>query len=529
MNIKAYSGDSSTKVPQNPQNPKNGDVAEIIEKVNETFSNLIYKNLPEFFKQTIDRVKPPKGRMKAEVKHIYTCTADIVMLGVLGVLSSALPNLRFMYRKDWYYACLMIIIGAASGGGKGILESVFHIADHIHEYYRNMYKDALEKYKEQQERLRKMTDKQRREFGEELLEKPLHLFFRLAGDSTYAAFLTMLERMKGWGFMGETELDVIVQAFLSEMGNYSVLLRKLFKHESHSYKRKGDDEYVEIPRPAFATVGSGTLDQVDAFITSVKNGLFSRFIYYFCHFKAEWLDSTDDCETEIDNATFFNKMGKDVLRLYLRLNALTEPLRFHFTKQQYKKINDTFHTQYDNYTELDGDDIHGVVVRMPQITMRIAMVLSMSRLLTMTDEEMDKALSQKLECSNTDFNTAMTIALTLLRHSSWYFEYRMNIDAAKNVLQEDVPVDLGREDANAAIESLPKNKNLTSREIIDSLIGAGVPESTAKKTIERCIKGNYLKRISHGIYRRTTFEEFLIGCETAKKMKKAKKKVNAKK
>lgn len=515
--------------PQVPQNPQYGDVDVITEKTNDTFSDLIRKNLPEFFKNVYECVKPPKGRLKAELKHIYTCMADIVILGVLGVLSSALPNLRFMYRRVWYDACLMIIIGAQSGGGKGILESVFHLADHIHEYYRNIYNDLLAKFKEQQNLLRRMTDKQRREFDEELLEKPLHLFFRLAGDSTYAAFLAMLQRMSGYGFMGETELDVINQAFSSDMGNYSVLLRKNFEHEGHQYKRKGDDEYAEIPRPAFATVGSGTPDQIDTFISSVQNGLFSRFIYYFCHYKPGWIDAVDDGDTEIDNVTFFRSLGEDVHRLYLRLKALTEPLHFNFTKQQRKKLNDTYHTQYDNYTELDGDDIHGVLIRMPQITMRIAMVLTMSRLLTMTDEEMDKALSGKLECSNTDFNTALTIALTLLRHSSWYFEYRMNINAAENLLQEEVHIDLGREDANTAIESLPKNRNLTSRDIVDRLIATGVPESTAKKTIARCIKGNYLKKVSHGIYRRTTFEEFLIGCETAKKIKKAKKKLNGKK
>ncbi|HAH23070.1 MAG TPA: DNA primase, partial [Prolixibacteraceae bacterium] len=83
----------------------------------------------------------------------------------------------------------------------------------------------------------------------------------------------------------ETEGDTLAQAFKSDYGNYSDGFRKAFHHETISYYRRTDREFVEIDNPCLSTVLSSTPKQVAILIPNAENGMLSRFIFYHMNIK----------------------------------------------------------------------------------------------------------------------------------------------------------------------------------------------------------------------------------------------------
>ena len=128
---------------------------------------------------------------------------------------------------------------------------------------------------------------------EEGVEKPgkppEKMLFIPANNSSTGAY-QLLGDSDGKGLIFETEGDTLAQAFKSDYGNYSDGFRKAFHHETISYYRRTDREFVDIESPCLSAVLSGTPKQVSALIPNAENGLFSRFIFYFMNVKTNWKD-----------------------------------------------------------------------------------------------------------------------------------------------------------------------------------------------------------------------------------------------
>ena len=58
--------------------------------------------------------------------------------------------------------------------------------------------------------------------------------------------------------MFETEGDTLANTFASDYGDYSNGFRKAFHHETISYVRRKDREYVNLKHPRLAASGSST-------------------------------------------------------------------------------------------------------------------------------------------------------------------------------------------------------------------------------------------------------------------------------
>ena len=74
--------------------------------------------------------------------------------------------------------------------------------------------------------------------------------------------------------------------------------------------RKKDREYVEILKPKFSAILSGTPEQVFNLIPSAENGLFSRFIFYVMPTEIVWHDMFDDSDGPTADE-LFEEIGKD--------------------------------------------------------------------------------------------------------------------------------------------------------------------------------------------------------------------------
>ena len=92
------------------------------------------------------------------------------------------------------------------------------------------------------------------------------------------------------------------------------------------------------------------------------------------------------------------------------------PIRFAFTETQSKNFSSLFEQIQSEYFYIFGADIMPSIRRLGVITFRIAMILSVLRIL-------EHGLSTNvITCSDTDYSTAITIIKTLLQHTAKVFQ-----------------------------------------------------------------------------------------------------------
>lgn len=113
-------------------------------------------------------------------------------------------------------------------------------------------------------------------------------------------------------------------------------------------------------------------------MSSVENGLFIRFLFYYLDKKTEWIDVLDEGDGEpLDE--FFEKLGKEYLTFFHTLQELSE-IKFQMTPEQGVAFNKHFALLQADYEGLFGDDTVASVRRLATSTYRIAMILSALRI-----------------------------------------------------------------------------------------------------------------------------------------------------
>ncbi len=124
--------------------------------------------------------------------------------------------------------------------------------------------------------------------------------------------------------------------------------------------------------------------------------------------RLEWLNVFADNEETLDQ--HFEQLGKQFFDLYNILKA-SQSIRFALSNQQQKQFNSFFAQVQKEYSNLFGLDIVASVRRLVVITFRIAMILSLLRIID------GKEPSNLIVCDDSDFRTAITMARVLLQHT----------------------------------------------------------------------------------------------------------------
>ena len=203
--------------------------------------------------------------------------ADMLILGSLAVISACLPNISGIYAKRHIFPNMYLFVTARAGTGKGRLYLCKSIVEPIHDELRAQAEIEEEKYRQDKE----IYKRQKRGEGiPEPTPPPIRLLFLPANSSSTAIYQALNENGEQ-GLMFETEGDTLASTFGQDFGDFSDGLRKAFHHESISYLRRTQREYVNIKKPRLSTVLSGTPQQVVNLMSSVENGLFSRFLFYY--------------------------------------------------------------------------------------------------------------------------------------------------------------------------------------------------------------------------------------------------------
>ena len=365
------------------------------------FSHSIRSNLPSIMQRIVE-------------DSSSDVDADILILGSLTVFSACIPNVYGVYDRREVFANLFLFVTARASAGKGRLSLCRHLAAPLHQALRDKYRKQLKKF----EAAQVAYAINRKNSLEVPPKEPPFLTLFVPANSTATVVYQTLAQNNGVGLLFETEGDTLANAFNSDLGNYSDGFRKAFHHETISYLRKKDHEYVEIVKPKFSAVLSGTPQQVFNLIPDAENGLFSRFIFYVMETELVWHNTfaTHGCTTADEK---FKKIGKDFCA-FLKTFP-THPIQFTLSRSQMDQFYNFFEATQLRYAQQYGDEIVASVRRLGLILFRFAMILTVLRQMDKAPKKTRKDVRQ-LVCSDIDFDSALSMVKVLLQHSAAVFQ-----------------------------------------------------------------------------------------------------------
>jgi hypothetical protein len=428
--------------------------------------------------------------------------ADLLLLGSLVVISACLPNVWGIYGGVTVFPNLFLFVSAQASAGKGRLSLCRRLVEPIHRQLRAQNKLEQEEYRRQQ--VEYAANKKNPDV-EQPQEPPLRVLFIPANSSATAIF-QILNDNAGVGLMFETEGDTLAQTFKSEHGNYSDGFRKAFHHEKISYLLRKDREYVTLEVPKLSALLSGTPRQVQSLIPDAENGLFSRFIFYCMNVHLQWIDVFAQNENESLDIRF-DRLGEQFFDFYQQLSKI-ENIRFSLTNKQQTTFNQYFDTIQQQYCELLGSDYIGTIRRLGLITFRIAIVLTILRVMEtghISAHEINKSHitnstfqltylkshcslitnHYSLFCSDTDFQISMEILKVIVQHSAYVFRQLPVATHTKTVNPKFV-----------LFQTLPDQFDRSK--YIEIATQLQIPESTAEKQITRYINAGLIIRQAQG-------------------------------
>ena len=433
-----------------------------------TFTPQIHQNLPDFLRKIIDIADSPED-------------GDILLLGTLTVLSACLPQIEGIYNKRPVSSNLFLFVTARASSGKGRLTLCRYLIEPIHERLREINEAEMMEYKQKMQMYNASKNKGSMEKPE---QPPLRMLFIPANSSATAVYQVLGEN-DGQGIMFETEGDTLANTFASDYGNYSDGFRKAFHHETISYVRRKDREYVNLKHPKLSALLTGTPKQVSSLITDAENGLFSRFIFYYLSTKVMWQNVFEQSgDRTLDEQ--FRALGEEFHDFHTLL-ADYGKIRFHLTVEQQIRFNEFFEQAQAQYVNDLGEDIIASVRRLGLITYRIAMIMSALRIME------DGCFEDNIVCRDEDFETALIISDALLHHTTKVFEElpRLAVSGSSSAGQKTIRRQL-------FLDKLPES--FSRKEFIDISASLGIPLKTAERHISQWCKDGIIERVDHGQY-----------------------------
>lgn len=436
-----------------------------------TFPDSLFPELPEFLQKVVE-VAPSKEER------------DILLLGSIGAISACLPKVSGIYDGKRVFANLFLFITAQTSAGKGRLVHCRQLVNPVHKELREQAKLHKQHYDLE---MAEYNAKKGKEEGIEKPAKPPEKMLFIPANNSSTGVYQLLGDSDGRGLIFETEGDTLAHAFKSDYGNYSDGFRKAFHHETISYYRRTDREFVDIESPCLSTVLSGTPKQVSALIPNAENGLFSRFIFYFMNVRPVW-KNVFASQTDNGLDDYFEALGNEFYELY-KVIMQDEPRQFYLTADQQEQFNRFFGQIQEKYLNLQGLDYMATIRRLGLIAFRISMIFSALRIMETGDT------SKKLICEERDFQAALEMVKVLVKHSSKVF--------GELPQEESKPSRMNKKEK--FLYALPYNFNRQKYlEVANTL---NIPAKTAEGYITAFAKSGLVHRESQDNYINTSLED----------------------
>jgi hypothetical protein len=459
-----YAHQSGIKMKKEKEIVPQSAALEVSKEEMPTFSDSLYDTLPEFLKEVVE----PSSSNEEK---------DIMLLGTLTAFSACFPNLYGIYDQSKVYSNLFLFVTAPASAGKGKLNQVKQLVTPIHKLHREQAMTLKEKF--DSETAAYNMKKGKNNDLEKPIKPPERMLFIPANNSVTGVY-QLLGDNEGRGLMFETEGDTLAQAFKSDYGNYSDGFRKAFHHETISYYRRTDREYVDIERPCLSTVLSGTPKQIATLVPNAENGLFSRFMFYYMNIKPIWKDVFAKRDS-IGLEEHYERLGKEFLNLYKTLKN-NPPIEVKLSRRQEEKFNAFFADLQTKYINLQPEEYIATVRRLGLVAFRMAMLFTALRIME------DGDVNQTKECEDVDFDNALAMVKVLVKHSSKVFN--------------DLPIEPKKQKRmnkkERFLETLPDE--FTRQVYLSKADELAIPHKTAEGYITGFVKSVLIHRDSHGKY-----------------------------
>ena len=434
----------------------------------------VYTNLPSILRKAVDTMHIPQEK-------------DLVLIGSIVTLSSVLLPFRTIFHGRTIFPNMFLFVPGPAGSGKGRLDFCYRLVRPIHNDKRELWQLQQEEYKQELDRYRALSKKEKANTTSPV--KPPITLLRVPANCSATSFAEAMAD-NGNMLMFETEGDTVVNTFKSDYGNYSDNFRKAFAHEEFGYLRRGNDsEEKEVHNPRLSVVLSGTPEQVKSLIPNAENGLLSRFIFYTLSTTDEWLDGFSGYDADNPLEKVFDDLGNEVERYYQHLKNIQE-VWFSLSFVQQQKFNDYFAEEKQRMKALNGDLYNASTHRLSWALLRISMILSALRC-------MDTGkVPEKIECSDADFDTALSIIRTISHHNDYIF----------NVLNEGVTeeVKISETYSSAARSTLLSilPDSFTSKDMQAAAVKISKSVRTVERQIRRAIDNGQVKELGKGSYQK---------------------------
>lgn len=410
---------------------------------------------------------------------------DLVLIGSIATISSILLPFRTIYHGRTIFPNMFLFVPGPAGSGKGRLDFCYRLVRPIHQDKRDLWLLAQEEYKQELDRYRALSKKEKANATSPV--KPPITLLRVPANCSATSFAEAMAD-NGNMLMFETEGDTVVNTFKSDYGNYSDNFRKAFAHEEFGYLRRGNDsEEKEVQNPRLSVVLSGTPEQVKSLIPNAENGLLSRFIFYCMSATDEWLDGFSGYDTDNPLEKVFDNLGAEIENFYQHLTQISE-VWFTLSIVQQQRFNDYFAGEKQRMKELNGDLYNASTHRLSWACLRIAMVLTALRC-------MDRgSVPEKIECSDADFNIALSIIRTVSEHNDYIF----------NVLNEGITEDVKVSETYSSaarhvlLNNLPDRFSSEDMQALSVKLGKSI--RTIQRQVRRAIQNGQVKELAKGRY-----------------------------
>ncbi|MCA0933919.1 DUF3987 domain-containing protein [Lutimonas saemankumensis] len=430
------------------------------------FPDSLYPQLPQFLQDVVIHASSNQER-------------DMLLLGALTSISSCIPKLYGFYDGEKIYANLYLFVTAPPSSGKGKLNLCKKIILPIHDSLREETEELKFKYKNELaiSKINKET---------KAPKSPADKMLFIPANNSSTGMFQLLSDNDGRGIIFETEGDTVTLALNSDYGNYSDGFRKAFHHETISYYRRTDKEFVEIISPCLSVVLSGTPGQVKSLIPNAENGLFSRFVFYYLDLESDWKDVFKHTSNGLES--FYTNLGSQFFDFYEKLNRNNE-IEIFLSKSQRTDFHTFFKKLQEKYLYIESDEYIATIRRLGIVAFRFAMIFTSLRIME------DGNDSQKLECSDIDFSNALKMIPVLDHHSRIVFSA---------LPKERKPLQF-KNLKEQLLDSLPKKFN--RKKYLDIAKEIGINPKTAEGYITKFIDKGFIYREQNNHYINTLVQE----------------------
>ena len=426
--------------------------------------NSIYQKLPEVLKEACMVFE---GRER-----------DVFFTSALSVISGGLYNVWGLYDGEERRPNLYSFVCAPAASGKSSMKCSRMLGDCFHNTLLEKSKEDIKQYEKAKKiydlKVRKASTPEKIDALPDEPEEPKIKVFFIPGNVSSSMLIKHLSDNDGIGCICETEADSLTSSWKQDWGNYSPILRQGFHGEKISLSRKTNLEFIEVEVPKNSVALTGTPNQTDALITSIQDGLLSRFMYYSYLSETRWKITYTE-EIKESRQSIFSRFSERLCDKFI--NSVEQ--RFRMTRKQGEQLDKTFSSILEENIALYREEVKGVTFRLGLMCYKIAMVLTALR-----------SNDESLTCSDDDFETALCLVEKVyLVHS---IELLKTIGGKSNNLPKQ------QQELCNWINST--NEEVTKSDILDKSDEIGIPERTTNAILKGFVEKNLIVKVSRGVY-----------------------------